>query len=142
MLFLITYPKESTLKNLIQTNIFVPFERVSTAFLCMEDLIVYVIYCVFHFQLKMTYQNLFLISIGLLFISFFTCVVITICIEMTFRKVIKFLFRSNSGEDEETEEIISSDQYISTKISNEKNEDINNNINNIGEGINNQSKYH
>ena len=137
MLFLITYPKESTLKNLIQTNIFVPFERVSTAFLCMEDLIVYIIYCVFHFQLKMTYQNLFLISIGLLFISFFTCVITTICIEMTFRKLIKFITGSNKIEEDDNDEIISNEQDITNKIINEKSEDISND-NNIGEDINNK----
>ena len=138
MLFLITYPKESTLKNLIQTNIFVPFERVSTAFLCMEDLIVYVIYCVFHFQLKMTYQNLFFISIGLLFISFFTCVVTTICIEMTFRKFIKFVTGSSKVEEDDNEEILSNEQDINNKLINEKSEDIINNDNITREEINNQ----
>ena len=105
IIFLIIYPKDSILKNIIQTNIFVPFERISTAFFCMEDLIVYVIYCVFHFQLKLTYQNLFVLSIGLLLISLFVCIFITICIEMNVRKFIKFLLRDeNEGEEDEINE--------------------------------------
>ena len=88
---LITYPRESTFKHLVQTNIFLMFDRISTAFFSINDLIIYFSYCVFHFQLKLSYQNMFFTSIGLWVLVVIFSMLFTIIIEMTVRKGIKSL---------------------------------------------------
>jgi hypothetical protein len=56
---------------------------------------------------------------------------------MTFRKLIKFITQSNKVEEDDNDEIISSEQDITNKLINEKSEDISND-NIIGEDINNK----
>ena len=109
---LITYPRESTFKHLVQTNIFVMFERINTAFFSINDLIIYFSYCVFHFQLKLSYQNIFFTTIGLWVLVVIFSILLTIIIEMTIRKGIKSLLslckedekRSEEEEEEKEEE--------------------------------------
>ena len=93
ILFLITAPKSSLLQSLVQTHLFTVFNRINTVFYCLSDLIIYLVYCVFHFELKLTYQNLIFISLGLLVIIVFLSIAVTIIIEMFIRKGIKYCIR-------------------------------------------------
>ena len=93
ILFLITAPKSSLLQSLVQTHLFTVFNRINTVFYCLSDLIIYLVYCVFHFELKLTYQNLIFISLGLLVIIVFLSMAVTIIIEMFIRKGIKYCIR-------------------------------------------------
>ena len=93
ILFLITAPKSSLLQSLVQTHLFTVFNRINTVFYCLSDLIIYLVYCVFHFELKLTYQNLIFISLGLLVIIVFLSMAVTIIIGMFIRKGIKYYIR-------------------------------------------------
>lgn len=91
LIWFITFMKNSTTKHLIETNAFVIFERISTSFLCTSNIIVYAAFSIFHFQLRLNFQNLLFFSIGLMTIIILINIILTICIELAVRKLIKFL---------------------------------------------------
>ena len=91
LIFLIVYPKDSAFKHLVQTHIFVVFERINVSFFASNDLIIYFSYCVFHFQLKLSYQNLIFTTLGLWFLITLFSILMTMCLEMSMRKGIKYL---------------------------------------------------
>lgn len=97
-MFLIVYPKDTAFKQLIKTNIFIIFERINIAYLCVSEWMIYFTYSKFLFQLNLSYQNLFFVSIGITIIIIGVSIVLTIFIELPIRKLIKFLTRNKDWE--------------------------------------------
>lgn len=97
-LLLITFPKDGTLHFILQTNVFVMFNRISICFFSLKNLIIYIIYCVFHFELKLSYQNLFFISLGLMFFIVLVSIILEITIEITIRKLLKKIMKKEKAK--------------------------------------------
>ena len=95
---LIVYPKDTAFKQLIKTNIFIIFERINITYLCISEWMIYFTYSKFLFQLNLSYQNLFFVSIGITIIIIGVSIVLTIFIEVPMRKLIKFLIRNKNWE--------------------------------------------
>lgn len=91
ILLLETYSDNSSLKHLINASIFVVFSRTSFCYLCCMNCFIYGAYCLFYFQLKLCYQNLWFISFGLFMFCYFFSLVLTILIEVPIRVSIKNL---------------------------------------------------
>lgn len=117
LLFLIVYPKDSAFKHLIQSNIFVVFERINISFFASNDLIIYFSYCVFHFQLKLSYQNLIFITLGLWFLITLFSILMTMCLEMSMRKFIKYLHSLCRKKKESSNKKRSNNEIDDTKSS-------------------------
>ena len=102
---LIAYPKETAFKQLIKTNIFIIFERINTSYFCITQWLIYAIYSEFRFQLNLSYQNLIYVSVGITIINILISIVITICIEIPLRKMMKFFLREVTWEENNRERI-------------------------------------
>ena len=102
---LIAYPKETAFKQLIKTNIFIIFERINTSYFCITQWLIYAIYSEFRFQLNLSYQNLIYVSVGITIINILISIVITICIEIPLRKMMKFFLREVNWEENNRERI-------------------------------------
>lgn len=91
ILLLETYSDDSSLKHLINASIFVVFSRTSFCYLCCLNCFIYGAYCLFYFQLKLSYQNLWFISFGLFMFCYFLSLVVAILLEVPIRVLIKNL---------------------------------------------------
>ena len=89
LLMFITYPKNTNIINLAESNAFIIIERISFCFFCSFSYLIYSEFCVFIVQFKMTYLNLILNAIGMfLFIIIFS-LSCTIMFELPLRILIK-----------------------------------------------------
>ena len=64
-------------------------ERIHTSFYLLIDIIIYLIYSAFEFELKLSYQNLLFLTIGFTIFVIFFSFLVTYLIELNVRKVIK-----------------------------------------------------
>ena len=74
---------------LFSIEFFILVERIHTSFYLLIDIIIYLIYSAFEFELKLSYQNLLFLTIGLTFFVIFFSFLVTYLIELNVRKVIK-----------------------------------------------------
>jgi hypothetical protein len=92
-LFLIKNENDNKTKNYY--SLLVLIERTSFSFLNTINLVMYSYYCYFHFQLKLNYQNLWIITFGLFFLVCFENLVLTLAFVFLFKmvnkKIIKYL---------------------------------------------------
>lgn len=93
LVLLLLLPKETTIRNLIASNIFFPFSRIGTAFLCLSNSIIYIVYSIFLIQLKLSYSNLFFITIGMFVIISFISLLVALMFELPFRILFKTIVR-------------------------------------------------
>ena len=96
-LFLIKNENDNKTKNYY--SLLVLIERTSFSFLNTINLVMYSYYCYFHFQLKLNYQNLWIITFGLFFLVCFENLVLTLAFVFLFKmvnkKIIKYLISPN-----------------------------------------------
>ena len=85
LLIAMVYPKDTAFYNLIKPNIFVIFNRIGFAFFTSANALIYLANSMFNIKLKMTYQNLFFINIGLFLIVTFISIIFTIIFELPLR---------------------------------------------------------
>jgi hypothetical protein len=70
MLMFLLSSKVTPLKLFLNSNVFVPFNRLDTSLLCVIDSCVYLFYCIYNLEIYLNLQNMFLLTAGLLvFIS-------------------------------------------------------------------------
>lgn len=93
--FIYTLPN-LLIEYLFSLMFFILMERIHTSFYYMTDIIIYVIYCVFEFELKQSYQNLMFLTIGLTFFVTFFSFLVTYFVELNIRKVIKGFQKKDS----------------------------------------------
>ena len=86
---LIHITQASLIDYLFSIEFFILVERIHTSFYLLIDIIIYLIYSAFEFELKLSYQNLLFLTIGLTFFVIFFSFLVTYLIELNVRKVIK-----------------------------------------------------
>lgn len=102
LIFLITYPRDSALKYLINSHMFLPMERTSFAFFCLSEAVTLMSFAIFQFQFSLTYSNLFFVSIGVFVLNSLISFVVTLTIETPIRKIVKRILKSKALEEEFT----------------------------------------
>ena len=88
-LLIYTLSKHPLIDYLFSIEFFLLVERIHTSFYLLIDIIIYLIYSAFEFELKLSYQNLLFLTIGLTFFVIFFSFLVTYLIELNVRKVIK-----------------------------------------------------
>ena len=87
-------------------NLFVLIDRTNFTFIHTIQLVMYTSYCIFNFQLKLSYQNLWIITLGLFVIICVYNTVLTAIIllpfKVAFKKLTKKCFenKNNDKKDE------------------------------------------
>jgi hypothetical protein len=92
MLSLLLYPKVTSLKHFVQSNLFIPFNRINFACLCILDTCVYLFYSAYKIEIFLNLQNMFLITIGLTVYISVIGTALWLLFELPFRIIYKNLF--------------------------------------------------
>ena len=87
--FLIVIDDDSPIIKLINSNLFVLFERINLEYFCSIEFIIDVNFTVFHYNLTLTYQNLFYSTIGFVIFANLINMAIIILLEIPMRKFTK-----------------------------------------------------
>lgn len=106
--------KEGALKHLMNSNIFIPFNRSSFIFFCISDTVIYISYCIFIFRMNLNYQNLLFLTIGMVILISSLSFLGTTMFIHPLRLLIKNLIKPKTNEK----------KYIPSNVS--KNNDDNN----------------
>lgn len=88
LLVAMVYPKDTAFYNLLKPNIFVIFNRIGFAFFTSSNALIYLANSMFSIKLKLTYQNLFFMNIGLFLIVTLISIILTILYELPLRILI------------------------------------------------------
>lgn len=81
--------------NLINFNIFRVLFRIKLAFFSSFDIMLLSYYCRFEFQLKLSYENMILISLGLFIFCMFYVICFTLAFELPIRLLTKYIINDN-----------------------------------------------
>ena len=96
LLFFIKNENENKDKN--HYGLYLLIDRISFSFFNCINLILYSFYCLFNFQLKLNYQNLWIITFGLFFVVCFENLILTLAFVFLFKminkKIIKYFLPS------------------------------------------------
>ena len=80
------------------SSLLILIERTNFSFLITINLLLYSYYCIFNFQLKLNYQNLWIITFGLFFVVCFENLIFTLAFvflfKITNKKIIRYLLPS------------------------------------------------
>lgn len=109
--------KNGTFNQIMTSKFINPFNRSSFVFFCMCDTIIYISYCLFIFRMSLTYQNLILLTIGMLIIVSFISFLHTSMYLMPLRLLIKRLIgekRKKRAESSIKEELVSRTQSVAS----------------------------
>lgn len=68
ILLISVYPKETLFNHIYNSNIFSPISRVGFSYFFSVDSFIYIFYIVYHIQIQLTSLNVFLITLGLIFL--------------------------------------------------------------------------
>lgn len=117
VILVLSLSKDSTIRYLIASHIFIPFSRISTSFFYVVDTSVYIIYCVFLLQLKLSYSNLFYFSIGLLLVISIFSFFLTVMFELPLRILIKFLLKKSFATEKQVLDIKIAAELKNSKLS-------------------------
>ena len=117
-LFILVFPNDSLIKEILSNEIFIIFERVSFSFFCLCDSIIFLAFSIFFLKINISHFNILIYSIGLYLILLILSLIITILIEYPIRIFIKLLIRRKPNKSEL--EIISSINSVFSLSSNEK----------------------
>ena len=95
ILFLIVIDDDSPIVKLINSNLFVLFERINLEYFCSIEFIIYINFTVFHYNLTLTYQNLFYTTIGFVIFANLINVAILILFELPMIKFTKDFIKNH-----------------------------------------------
>jgi hypothetical protein len=91
MISILVYPKSTTLKYFISSNVFLPFARISFCYMVCLDAVVYLFFSQYNLQLLINYQNIFFMTLGMTFIvswvSYFFFIVLELPLKMIIKKI-------------------------------------------------------
>ena len=89
---------ENENKSENHSSLLILIERTNFSFLITINLLLYSYYCIFNFQLKLNYQNLWIITFGLFFVVCFENLIFTLAFvflfKITNKKIIRYLLPS------------------------------------------------
>ena len=114
-LFLIRNENENKVKN--NSSLFILIDRINFSFFNCINLILYSYYCIFDFQLKLNYQNLWIITFGLFIFVCFENLILTLAFVFLFKminkKIIKYFLplEENSLRISKAEELFDKNRY-------------------------------
>ena len=105
LMFFIRNENENKTKN--YSSLLMLIDRTSFSFLNTINLVMYAFYCVFYFQLKLNYQNLWIITFGMFFFVCLENLVLTLAfvflLKMINKKLMNFYLKSNKEKMKENE---------------------------------------
>lgn len=96
LIFLITllfYPKITTLKYILTSKIFIPFNRISFAYMLILSSFIYLVYSMYDIQIYMNYRNIFFINISLIILIYIGALSNAILFEVPIRIIWKNVLR-------------------------------------------------
>jgi hypothetical protein len=89
IIFLIASDDDSLISKIINSNLFFVFERINFEYFCTIEFIVYINFTVFHYNLTLTYQNLFYTTIGFVIFANIINIFLMVLLELPLRKFTK-----------------------------------------------------
>ena len=99
LLIFIVYPQNTGLIKFSQLNFFILFDRINFSFLCTLNYIVSAGFCVFYVDYKLTYINLFLISLGFFILIIVMNIMVVTMFELPFRMLVKSFMNRTVNEE-------------------------------------------
>ena len=102
IIILIYFIKDEN-KSKNYSSFFFLIERINFSFLICINLILYSYYCFFYFQLKLNYQNLWIVTFGLFFIVCFENLILTLAFVFLFKMINKKIIRHFLAPEEKNE---------------------------------------
>jgi hypothetical protein len=99
LLMFVVYPQNTGLIKFSQLNFFILFDRINFSFLCTINYIISAGFCVFYVDYKLTYINLFLISLGFFSLIIVFNILFVTMFELPFRMLVKSLMNKNVNEE-------------------------------------------
>lgn len=93
ILFITIYPNDTLFKQVYSCNIFSIFSRVGFSYFCSMDTMIYMFYSLCKIELHLSYLNLLIMTIGLVFILSFVNGIIVMLIELPIKIIIKLIKR-------------------------------------------------
>ena len=96
-----TNNEESSIKQLMSARVFTTIARIDLCYVSCLSVVVYGTFCLFNFQLKLSYQNLWFLSFGLFVCCFIISLGVTILIEVPMRILVKEIIEKLTHDDEE-----------------------------------------
>ena len=99
LLMFVVYPQNTGLIKFSQLNFFILFDRINFSFLCTINYIISAGFCVFYVDYKLTYINLFLISLGFFSLIIVFNIFFVTMFELPFRMLVKSLMNKNVNEE-------------------------------------------
>jgi hypothetical protein len=83
--------KDLAIKNFFSASIFIPLNRISFTFFCIQDSIIYIFYAMYNIQIYSSIQNCLFVSFGLLIVITICSLFCFILFELPFRLSYKYL---------------------------------------------------
>ena len=84
-----TNNEESSIKHLMSAKVFNTVTRIDICYVSCLSMVVSCAFCMFNFQMKLSYQNLWFLSFGLFVLGFIFSLIMTVFIEVPCRIIIK-----------------------------------------------------
>ena len=91
----IVYPKNTYIKNISSSTIFIVLERISFSFYLCFVYLIYAQFCVFVMDMPISYPNLTFNITGMFFIIFVFSLLNTALFELPVRQLIKYIMNRN-----------------------------------------------
>ena len=99
LMIFIVYPNDKNIIKFSNLNFFNIFDRINFSFFCSHSYFVYAAFCVFHVDLKISYINIFLNSLGFFIIMIFINALFVCIFELPVRMLIKSFMNRTVEED-------------------------------------------
>ena len=103
ILFFIKKENENKSKN--YSSLLILIERSNYSFFNSVNLLLYSYYCIFNFQLKLSFQNLWIITFGIFVIVCFENLILTLAFVFPFKIINKNIIRCFTYNEEKPERI-------------------------------------
>ena len=88
-----TNNEESSIKHLMSAKVFNTFTRIDICYVSCLNMVVSSAFCMFNFQMKLSYQNLWFLSFGLFVLGFIFSLAMTLFVEVPCRLLVKDVIR-------------------------------------------------
>ena len=92
---ILVYPKNTFISDVLSNKLFVIFDRISFCFYCISNSIITFSFITFVYQIKISYLNIFFLSVGFFLLLFLFSLLLTVSFEYPLRVFIKWLTRTN-----------------------------------------------
>ncbi len=99
LMMFIVLPNDNIFVKPSNLNIFIIFDRINFAFFCSFSYFVYGAFCFFYVDLKITYIDIFLHSLGLFIILIIIGTLIVCIVELPIRMIVKTFMNRSSKEE-------------------------------------------